>query len=155
MTVVDVRKDAARRTLTITSAFPEPVARVWQLWADPRLLERWWGPPTHPATVTVHDLRAGGRVAFHVTGPDGDRHHASWDVRAVDPPSHLAFDLVDPDAPPMALRVDLVADGGGTRMTVETTFRTDDDLALVTAMGFAEGMSAAIGQIDAVLRATP
>jgi uncharacterized protein YndB with AHSA1/START domain len=43
--------------------------RVWQLWADPRQLERWWGPADLPATVTAHDLRSGGRVDYHMTGP--------------------------------------------------------------------------------------
>ena len=61
MTVTDVVRDRANRTLTLSPSTPPPPAQVWQLWADPRLLERWWGPPSHPATVVEHDLRPGGR----------------------------------------------------------------------------------------------
>ena len=57
MTVTAVRKDPAARRMTLEAEFAASAARVWQLWADPRQLERWWGPPTHPATVTAHDLR--------------------------------------------------------------------------------------------------
>ena len=47
--------------MTITAEFDATVERSWQLWADPRQLERWWGPPTYPATVVEHDLVPGGR----------------------------------------------------------------------------------------------
>ena len=34
-------------TITVTATFDHPVEKVWDLYADPRKLERWWGPPTH------------------------------------------------------------------------------------------------------------
>ena len=43
MTVTNVDKDLDARTLTITAEFDAPLERVWELWADPRKLERWWG----------------------------------------------------------------------------------------------------------------
>ncbi len=51
MTVTAVRKQAETFTMTLEAEFDAPADRVWQLWADPRQLERWWGPPTYPATV--------------------------------------------------------------------------------------------------------
>jgi len=56
MTVISVVKDAEARTMTITARFDAPIDRVWQVWSDPRQLERWWGPPSYPATVTEHNL---------------------------------------------------------------------------------------------------
>jgi hypothetical protein len=52
MTVMAVQKDPQNLTMTLTAEFDAPPMRVWQLWSDPRQLERWWGPPTYPATVT-------------------------------------------------------------------------------------------------------
>ena len=75
MTVTAVRKDPAALTLTVTAEFDASPERVWQLWADPRQLERWWGPPTYPATFTAHDLAPGSRVQYHMTGPTGDQPH--------------------------------------------------------------------------------
>ena len=80
MTVLAVDRDPVALTLTIVSEFDAPVARVWQVWADPRQLERWWGPPTYPATVVDHDLTPGGRVTYYMTGPDGEKHHGWWRV---------------------------------------------------------------------------
>ena len=47
--------DAAILTLTVVDEFDAAPADVWDVWEDPRKLERWWGPPTLPATFTRHD----------------------------------------------------------------------------------------------------
>ena len=73
MTVTAVRKDPQTLTMTLEAEFDAVAERVWQLWADPRQLERWWGPPTYPATFTRHDLAPGSRVEYHMTGPEGDQ----------------------------------------------------------------------------------
>ena len=74
MPVVSVQKNIEHLSLTFVAEFPVDTERVWQLWSDPRQLERWWGPPTYPATVTHHDLATGGRVLYSMTGPEGDTH---------------------------------------------------------------------------------
>lgn len=56
MPVTTITKDLDTRSLVITASFAAPVERVWQIYADPRQLERIWGPPTYPATVTEHSL---------------------------------------------------------------------------------------------------
>jgi uncharacterized protein YndB with AHSA1/START domain len=33
-------------TITLIADFDAPIEQVWELWSDPRKLERWWGPPT-------------------------------------------------------------------------------------------------------------
>jgi len=56
MTDISVERDTESLTMTIIARFDAPTTRVWQVWDDPRQLERWWGPPTYPATVVGHDL---------------------------------------------------------------------------------------------------
>ena len=73
MTVTAVRKDPDQLTMTMEAEFDASPERIWQLWADPRQLERWWGPPTYPATFTKHDLATGSRIEYHMTGPEGDQ----------------------------------------------------------------------------------
>ena len=73
MSIVSVEKDFDTLSLTLIAEFDAPIERAWQLWADPRQLERWWGPPTHPSTVEKHDLVAGGEIAYFMTGPGGEQ----------------------------------------------------------------------------------
>jgi uncharacterized protein YndB with AHSA1/START domain len=146
--------------MTITARFDAPPERVWQLFSDPRQLERWWGPPGYPATVSEHDLAPGGTVAYAMTGPEGDRHHGRWRVRAVEPPHRLEFEdaFADPDAnptphmPTTTIRVALrELRGGGTQMDITTTWASDEAMRQWLATGTDAGMTAAVGQIDQLL----
>ena len=160
MTVTDVRKDPETLTMTIDAEFDASVERVWRLWADPRQLERWWGPPSHPATFTRHELRPGGRVEYHMTGPEGDQHHGYWEVLEVEAPRRLvardgfadADGTPDGDLPLNDLHLTIAELGDGrTRMTIESVFPDQAAMEQVLAMGMEEGITAAIGQIDAIL----
>lgn len=160
MAVTSIVTDPEAATLTLTADFTAPPERVWQVWADPRLLERWWGPPTYPATVVRHDLATGGRVAYFMTSPEGDRHHGWWRVLAADPPHSLEFEdgfadstgAPDPDLPTTTARVLIEpSDSGATRMTMRSQFASAEELEQLLAMGMQEGLSAAVGQIDGVL----
>jgi len=160
MTVTAVRKNPEALTMTMEAEFDASAERIWQLWADPRQLERWWGPPTYPATFTAHDLRPGGRVEYHMTGPEGDQPRGYWDVVEVAAPRRIVFrdgfanDDGSPNAdlPTMVGRVTIEAIGDGrTRMTIESEFPTAEAMEQVLAMGAEEGLKQAIGQIDAIL----
>jgi uncharacterized protein YndB with AHSA1/START domain len=160
MTVTSVQKDPNRLTLTLTAEFDASPERVWDLWADPRKLERWWGPPTYPATFTAHDLAPGSRVEYHMTGPSGDQPRGYWDVLEVDPPRSLVFldgfanaDGTPNDAfPRNEGRVTIEPIGAArTRMSIESHFASTQAMEQVLAMGMEEGLTQAVGQIDAIL----
>jgi uncharacterized protein YndB with AHSA1/START domain len=160
--VTNVEKDSKALTMTMTAEYDAPVERCWQLWADPRQLERWWGPPTYPATFVDHDLTPGSFVTYFMTGPEGDKPHAWWRVLAVDAPHSLEIEDGFGEEPGNAgglpltrMRVTLVArDGGGTRMTLESRFESLEAMEKLITMGMDEGMKLALGQVDAILAST-
>ena len=92
MPVTSVHKDPEALTMTISAEFDAPIETVWDLWENPRLLERWWGPPTYPATFVDHDLVPGAMVTYFMTGPDGDQARGWWRVLAVERPRHLEIE---------------------------------------------------------------
>ena len=160
MTVITADKDAERLTLSITTELDVPVARAWQLWSDPRQLERWWGPPTYPATFVEHDLTPGGRCTYFMTGPEGDQPHGWWRILTVDAPHSLEFEdgFADGDGTPndelpiMTMRLGLVErTGGGATMTIVTRFASVGDMERILAMGMEEGMTAAVNQMEEIL----
>jgi uncharacterized protein YndB with AHSA1/START domain len=164
MPVTTVTKDPRALTMTVVAEFAASPERVWQLWADPRQLERWWGPPMYPATVTAHDLRVGGKVEYHMTGPEGDQPRGYWLVDEVEPPHRLVFrdgfaneDGSPSDAFPVTVgRVTIEAVGSSsTRMSILTTFPSTEALEQLLRMGMEEGMTQAVGQIDAILAEGP
>ncbi len=160
MPVIDVNRDLERCTLQITSRFDAPVEAVWQLWADPRRLERWWGPPTYPATFVEHVLTPGGSASYYMTGPEGDRAAGWWRIIDVDAPHRLVIEdgfshddgTPNDDLPITVMRVVVEARAeGGSTMQIESTFSSTPAMEQMLAMGMEEGTTLAIGQIDELL----
>jgi uncharacterized protein YndB with AHSA1/START domain len=159
MPVVDIRKDLKALTMTVVAQFAAPVARVWDAYADPRQIERFWGPPQWPATFVRHDFKVGGRSEYFMTGPKGEKSSGFWEFLTIDEPR--SFEVKDgflgpdgkqaADMPTMHMRFTFEAHDGGTRMTTLTTFPSLEALEKILAMGMEEGLKAAMGQIDGVL----
>ena len=162
MTVTSVDKNYDKLNLTLIAEFPVPSDAVWELWADPRQLERWWGPPTYPATMERHEFTTGGTVAYYMTGPDGEKFRGLWNLTAVSPKTGL--DLVDrfagadgaPDEsmPVTTMRMRLYNTGDGTRMELNASFETREQMQQLIEMGMDEGLTQSVGQIDALLAST-
>lgn len=148
MTVVAVNRDPDGRVLTILAEFQASAERVWQVWADPRQLERWWGPPAYPATFVDHDLRAGGRVTYYMTGPGGEKLYAWWRITSVDPPVSIEFEEgnADENGPTTSIRVRIAEAAGKTTMTINCRFH-----APLVGKDTEEGLRTAVGQIDVLL----
>jgi uncharacterized protein YndB with AHSA1/START domain len=159
MTVTGVDKDYDTLTLTLVAEFDAPPERVWQLWADPRQLERWWGPQSHPATVEEHDLTPGGEVTYVMTGREGEKSRGWWRVTSVDPPKFLEFTdgFADQkgrpiaDMPTTTVQVRLTEHDGGTRMVVRSIFDSREQMERLERIGAIEVFQQTVGQMDALL----
>lgn len=159
MSVTSIDKDFDTLTLTLVADFHAPVERVWELWADPRQLERWWGPPGYPATFEEHDLTPGGTVTYFMTTPEGETPRGWWRITSVNPPKSLEFTdgFADQDGRPMAdmptssVVMQLSEHQGGTRMELRSEFDTREQMEQLDAMGMAEGLREAVGQMDGLL----
>jgi uncharacterized protein YndB with AHSA1/START domain len=160
MPVTDVTHDIDTRTITINAEFEAPIGRIWQIYADPRQLEKIWGPPTYPATFVDHELKPGGRTSYYMTGPEGERFGGWWEITAVDEPNSFAFkdgfsdeNLNPVDDMPVAENVYSFAEKDGrTLASYVSTFETAEGLQKVLDMGVIEGASSAINQIDDLVR---
>lgn len=160
MPVISSEIDERTLTLVFTAEFDAPPVRVWQLWADARQLEQWWGPPTWPASFPAHDFTVGGYSPYAMTGPEGETSAAWLRFTHLDEPNALEFDdgfrgedgEPDDTMPRMHGRVELESlDGGRTRMVTRMRFDSVEEMEQIVGMGMIEGMTGAMGQIDAIL----
>ena len=104
MTVMSTQQNAEELSFTIVAEFDAKIERVWQIWADPRQLERWWGPPTWPATFESFDFTPGGKASYYMVGPDGEKARGWWLLTSIDAPTTLSFDdgFADDNGEPVA-----------------------------------------------------
>jgi uncharacterized protein YndB with AHSA1/START domain len=161
MSVVSVEKDLDNLRLVLVAEFAAPIERVWQLWADPRQLERWWGPPTHPARVEKHDLAPGGEVTYVMTGPDGETSRGWWRVTSVDPPASLDFidgwanrdGTPNADMPTTAAQARLTERDGVTRLELRFMFDSRERMEQLERWGAFDVFPQSVAQMDALLAA--
>ena len=157
MPLTSVTKDAAKLTLTVVGDYPVPQHRLWDAFADPRQLERFWGPPAFPATFTRHDFTVGGRAEYFLSGPKGEKvWSGSWKFTAVNPISsfeaHDGEDNAEDENMPASMKFTFETTPTGSRMTGVTRFRSIEAMEQ-SASGLEEGMRAAMPQLDALLAA--
>lgn len=163
MTVTSVQKDPENLTLTVTAEFNAAPQRVWQLWADPRQFERWWGAPGYAAKATALDLRTGGRVEFHLSGPDGDTPTNVWEVVEADAPHRLILrdaivdeNDVPTDEGPSRFTVTFEPiDQGRTRMSIESKFPSAEALKVALDMDMDKMFDWSFGQMEAIIAESP
>lgn len=160
MPVTDVDKDIDALTMTITAKFDADAERLWELWSDPRQLERWWSPPSHSSTFVEHELTVGARTTYFMTGPDGEKHHGWWRIEEVEPPHRLRIkdDEVDDegkpiDGGPTAMTVTIAETDGTATMSIQTHFADRKSLEQTIEMGFEQGLTETLNQIDPLLGA--
>jgi uncharacterized protein YndB with AHSA1/START domain len=159
MSIVSVEKDLDSLSLVLVAQFDAPIERVWELWADPRRLERWWGPPSHPSTFEKHELTVGGEVTYFMTGPRGETSRGWWRVTAVDPPRSLEFTdgwadrdgTPNTNAPTTAAQVRLTEQDGGTRMELRFAFASREHMDQLERQGAFDVFPQSVAQMDAVL----
>ncbi|MDH6236722.1 SRPBCC family protein [Cryobacterium sp. CG_9.6] len=159
MPVTSIETDLDLLTLTIVADFSASLRRVWDAYTDPRQIERFWGPPTYPATFLRHDAVAGGRSIYVMTGPDGDQHYGCWEWTAADAPH--TFDVRDhfadaagasnPHLPTTRVHFAFEETAGGSRLRTTSRFNTPEHMQQLLDMGMLEGTRQAMAQIDSVL----
>lgn len=159
MPITSVEKDLDALTMTVVADFAATRERLWEAYTDPRQIETFWGPEEWPATFTRHDVFVGGRSAYFMTGPDGERSNGFWEFLAVD--EGRSFEVRDgfagddgeenTDMPSMRITLTFDDTEAGSRLVTTTYFGSLDQLEQLLGMGMEEGLTSAMGQIDQVL----
>lgn len=159
MPIVSVSSNPQALTLTVVGEYPVTVERLWAAWADPRQIERFWGPPTWPATFTRHDMVVDGASQYYMTGPDGTKSAGYWRFLSVEPGRGFVVEdgfcdaegKPNTDLPGCTMQARFAATEGGARFVLETRFPSIEAMEQLVAMGMMEGLRAALGQVDDVV----
>lgn len=159
MPITSITKNPEALTMEVVADFPVRVERLWDAYADPRQLEKFWGPVEWPATFTRHDMFPGGRSEYAMRGPNGETSAGYWEFVSVQRPS--SFEVVDgfanedgtsnEEMPSVRMTFRFEPTASGSRVTITTYFNTVEQLEQLLAMGMEEGMRSAMSQIDDVV----
>lgn len=162
MPITSFIKDLDEATMRIVADYPVPVRRLWDAYADPRQIERFWGPPIYPALFTRHDMFPGGWSTYTMTGPEGDVTGGQWRIIALQEGRRVEFrdsfthpdGSLNTDLPGMLVLLTFEETDGGSRLRNETWFASRAEFEELLAMGLEEGALEAAEQVDDVLADT-
>ncbi|MFS0738405.1 SRPBCC family protein [Sphingomonas sp. 1P06PA] len=146
---------SAEHELRIERLIDAPVDAVWRAWTEHG--GEWFCPRPWTAEIVAQELRAGGRSAIVMRGPQGEEHAHEGVFLEVVPQRRIvstdAFTAGWAPAGPFMVRIDEFAEEGGrTRYTAIARHWTVEARDQHAAMGFEAGWGAASDQLAEVAR---
>jgi uncharacterized protein YndB with AHSA1/START domain len=152
----NIVKDASGKKLIVTRDFSAPLAKTWRAWTESSLLDQWWAPKPYKVETKNLDFRPGGVWLYAMVAPTGEKHWCRVDIKEVEPQKRFSsVDMFCDEngnptdiAPPMHWVAEFAATETGTRLTIEISFESEDDLNKIVGMGFKEGFTMALGNLD-------
>lgn len=156
---VTVNKDLANKKITVVREFAAPVERVWKAWTEQDLLDQWWAPKPWKAQTKTMDFREGGHWLYAMVGPDGEKHWSRIDFKKIElNRSYIGDDYFTDESgnkntelPSLGWKTTFSVSGNSTKVTIEITFTSEEDLKKILEMGFEEGFLSAMGNLDGIL----
>lgn len=151
--------DKENNKINVEREFAAPVSNVWAAWTEPKLLDQWWAPKPWQAKTKIMDFREGGHWIYAMTGPEGEEHWAIAEYVTITPQkSFLGKDSfsdsegnINKDFPTTLWKVNFNEKNGSTIVSIENKYDTLEDLETYIQMGFKEGFTAALENLDALL----
>jgi len=152
-------KDLAAKKIHVVREFNAPIAKVWNAWTNPDILEKWWGPKPWVAKTKSMDFIVGGAWLYAMEGPEGQQHWSYVRFTAIENGSRFAADAVfcdehgnaAPGAPAAHWDNKFAAAGDKTRVVVDLSFDEEADIKMLVEMGFEGGFTMGLNQLDELL----
>jgi len=149
-------KDLPGKKLTVTRHFDAPVAEVWRAWTESELLEQWWAPKPWRAETREMNFSVGGHWLYAMVGPNNEKHWGMMQYTAIDPVKSFSGNDVfcdekgnlNKDLPATKWHNKFESDGSGTKVTVNSTFASTADFEKLIEMGFEQGFTLALENLD-------
>ncbi len=156
---LDFSVDKDNRTITVKREFAAEKSLVWDAYTKSEILDLWWGPKPWNARTKSMDFRDGGTWLYAMVGPDGQEHWSIVNYTKIRPEDSFAgLDAfadsngkVNEDMPRSKWEVSFEDKGDLTEVTIHISY---DDLAQLEEtikMGFKEGLSMGMEQLDELL----
>jgi uncharacterized protein YndB with AHSA1/START domain len=149
--------ESSQQELTITRLFNAPRELVFKVWIDPKHLAQWWGPKGFTNPVCELDVRPGGAILIHMTGPDGVVYPTRGVFHEIVAPERLVFTtsaFEDADGTPQLEvynTVTFAEDNGKTKLTLHAVVVTSTPAIAGALAGMEEGWSQSLEKLAANL----
>jgi uncharacterized protein YndB with AHSA1/START domain len=153
--------DKENSKVIVEREFAAPQTNVWAAWTQPELLDQWWAPKPWKSETKEMNFIEGGRRLYAMIGPNGEEHWSLSDFLTIDAENNFttlnAFSdsdgKINEDFPRSNWNVTFSEANDTTMVRVEIRHQKLADLEKYIEMGFKEGFTMALGNLDELLEA--
>ena len=159
--IFDFNVDKTNRKIFVDRSFDAPVDLVWEAWTDSEILDEWWAPKPWKAETKSMNFKEGGRWHYAMVGPEGEKHWSLLDYKKIDLKRKFeALDAfcdeegnVSENMPRSYWENTFVREGDSTLVEIAIRYDKLEDLEKYIEMGFKEGFSMGLENLDEYLAA--
>ncbi|MFN4152061.1 MAG: SRPBCC domain-containing protein [Candidatus Sericytochromatia bacterium] len=151
--------DKENKKVLVERKFKAPLNKVWSAWTESHLLDKWWAPKPWKAETKSMDFKDGGFWLYAMVGPEGEKHWARADYTLIE--ILKGFSVLDAFCDeegnintdfPRSSWVNKFSDlSNETIVTCEIKYNKLEDLEKIIELGFREGFTMALENLDQVL----
>lgn len=151
--------DKENKKIKVEREFAATRDKVWAAWTKSELLDQWWAPKPWKARTKSMDFTEGGFWLYAMVGPDGSEHWARADYHAIkEGESFSALDafcdengVLNTEFPRSFWTNTFKENSKSTIVNIEISYKELEDLEKIIEMGFKEGFTAGLENLDALL----
>lgn len=145
-----VNEPVADREVVIEREFDAPARLLFEAYAKPEHVMKWFGPKGWPLTLCEMDFRIGGRFRFAMTGPDGKQNTPfGGEYLEIVPNRKIVYDngFETPGEEKMVVTVTFDEKGEKTTLTIHTLFASVAMKNEHVGGGYVQGTNSGIDQL--------
>jgi uncharacterized protein YndB with AHSA1/START domain len=151
--------DKHNNTITIIREYDAPLEKVWKAWTTSEMLDQWWGPKPWRAITKSLDFREGGHWHYSMNGPEGEVQWGKFDYLTIEPnESFTGKDgfsdengTLDTTLPQNHWELRMSQTGNTVMVDMLLTFEKAEDIDTYIDMGFREGITQTLDQLEEIL----
>ncbi|WP_194776220.1 SRPBCC domain-containing protein [Pararhodonellum marinum] len=153
--------DKTNHSIHVERSFPAPIDLVWAAWTEAEILDQWWAPKPYQAVTKSLDFKVGGRWHYYMKGPEGDIHWCRFDYESIE--KEKSFSGIDAfcdenanmnnTKPRVKWKNEFSEEENNTLVNIHLEFNSLEDLETIIQMGFKEGFTAGLENLDQYINA--
>lgn len=153
----DFSVNKKNKTIEVTREFAANLDAVWDAWTKPEVLDLWWAPKPYQAKTKSMDFKQGGTWLYAMISPENAvEHWCKSDYKEIDALKMFsgvaAFcdesGHTNQDLPRSFWTNSFNENDDSTTVSIKIEYDSVDDLEKIVGMGFKEGFTLALGNLD-------
>lgn len=153
--------DKEQKQIKVERLFSAPLDLVWSAWTEAEILDQWWAPKPYRTETKSMDFREGGLWLYSMVSPEGDRHYCRADYKTIKHQKrYSALDAfcdehgnINQDFPRMFWSNSFTEQDDSTVVNIIVQYDKLEDLEKIVEMGFKEGFTMAMENLDQYIEA--